>query len=117
MNGHLSVRRILASVALLLLAGCGGGTYVAYAPLDEVRVSENGSDLVLVGLHGSCDKVLPPVVQQTPQDVKVSVPLKTKKGVCPAVGLSLDVPVHLDAPLGQRQVLDEQTRKVLPRAA
>lgn len=117
MRGTGRGRVLLASVAVVaLLSGCGAGTFRAYATLHRVRVSENGSGLDLIGIHGACDKVLRPVVQQTAREVKVSVPLDMNSGVCPAVGVPLDVRVQLDAPLGQRKVLDGQTDEVLPQS-
>jgi hypothetical protein len=108
------MRRLLVLV-LLAITACGGGTSRGYAPLDGVRVADDGTRLTLVGLHGACDRVLPAEVAESPQDVRVSVPLDVQDGPCTSEGLSLEVVVTLQAPLGEREVVDEPTGDPLPR--
>ena len=64
---------------------------------------------------GLRDRVLPADVAESSREIRVSVPLDVKDGLCPAVGLSLEVVVTLDSPLAQRTVVDDRTGDPLPR--
>ena len=120
------MHRAICGLALLVLvlAGCGaqgsapdaGGTSRGYASLEGFRVSADGRRLTLVGIHGACDEVLAAAVDETPHEVRVSVPLDLKDGVCPAVGLQLEAAAALASPLGERDVVDDRTGDPLPRS-
>jgi len=85
-TGSLKVSGRLRGVVLLGL--CGSDTHRSYASLDGVVVAEDGKRLTLLGVHGACDQVLPPVVHETPEEVTVSVPLRVEASSCIALGLS-----------------------------
>ena len=115
-GGVRPVRRLLVAIFMVVLAVCScAGSSRGYAILDAVRVSQDGTRLTLVGLHGACDEVLPVRVIETPREVRVTVPLEVQDGPCTSLGLSLEVAVKLDAPLGQRSVIEDQTDEPLPR--
>jgi hypothetical protein len=105
----------LLVIVLMSVTSCGTGTSRGYASLDGVRVADDGTRLTLVGLHGACDRVLPADVAESSREIRVSVPLDVEDGLCPAVGLSLEVVVTLDSPLAQRTVVDDRTGDPLPR--
>ena len=107
-------RTVAVVVVLLAVASCGGSSR-GYATVDGVRVSPDGARVTLVGLHGACDEVLPAQVEETSQVVRVSVPLEVQDGPCMSIGLSLEVVVRLDGPLGRRPVIDDRTGMPLPR--
>jgi len=108
------MKRLLVAL-LVAVTACGPGTYRAYVSLEGVRVADDGVGLTLVGVHGACDRVFPVEVRQTPQEVRISVPLEVDNGPCHDLGVLLDVAVTLDSPLGQRELVDDRTGDPLDR--
>lgn len=87
---------------------------MAYAPLDAAEVqAPTGRTLVLTGTHGACDTVLPADVVESTTEVRVRVPLRVQDGPCSSIGLSLRVEAELDAPLGDRAVIDAEREESL----
>ena len=99
-------------LVLLLLTGC---TSTGYASLDTAELDERDPRrLTLQGIHGACDTVRPPEVDEDDEQVRVTVPLRVEPGGCDDVGLLLSLPLRLDAPLGQRRVVDARSGRTLP---
>lgn len=99
----------------LLLTGCTLLGSTGYAALDEAVVDERDPRSLRVhGIHGACDQVQSPQVDETDRRVAVTVPLDVEPGGCDDIGLPVDVAVRLDEPLGDREVVDARTGRVLP---
>ena len=100
---------------LLLLTGCALLGSTDYATLDRATLDERDPrSLRVEGTHGACDEVQSPKVEETDDTVAVTVPLDVEPGGCDSIGLPVDVAVRLDAPLGDRDVVDARTGRVLP---
>ena len=72
---------------------------------------------MISGIHGACDSVLPAEVTESATEVRVRVPLRVQRGDCRSIGLSLQVKVELNEPLGDRAVIDAERDVALPVGA
>lgn len=86
------------------------------ALLDSWSGSREGEVVTLVGIHGACDEVQPAQAEETPREVRVRVPLRVDGRDCVDIGLTLVTDLRLDAPLGDRRLLDARTGDPLPSA-
>ncbi len=102
----------LPLLPLLLLTGC---TSTGYAGLEGATLDrQDVRRMTVQGIHGGCDTVQEPEVDEDEEQVRVAVPLRVEPGGCNDIGLPVDVPVRLDAPLDQRPVVDARSGRVLP---
>jgi hypothetical protein len=104
---------VRASVlVLLLLTGCTstGSASLGPATLDE----RDTTRLTVTALHGSCDRLRAPEVQEDARQVRVTIPLTIDRGDCNDLGVQDEVPLVLARPLGVRRLVDDSTGRTIP---
>jgi hypothetical protein len=111
------MRTRLLICCLLLAVACGGGdSRGGRTSINGVRV--DGTSLAvtyLVGLPECYDSSKVEVVETT-TEVRLTAWVKGKGGSCPAIGIPRTDIVTLDAPLGDRPMVDTSTgERVLVR--
>ena len=100
-----------AVLVLLLLTGCTGtGTGTGSASLGPATLDEKDQRrLTVTALHGSCDTLREPEVEEDDRQVRVGVPLTIEQRDCNDLGVQEEVEVVLEQPLGGRPLLDAGT--------
>ena len=95
---------------LLLLTGCTpiGSASLGPATLDE----QDTRRLTVAAMHGACDTLRRAKVEEDPDRVRVTVPLTTARGGCDDIGLTTQVRVQLDQPLGARRLVADTGRPI-----
>lgn len=115
MAGTSSMRLIAASAVVVfagLLGGCSPAT--EEATLNSYRLGDSDSQLIVVATAGGDVYQHEYVdVDETDEQVTVSVLVVKSTGDQAAMASIFDVPVELAAPLGDRKVFDNKSGKQL----